>query len=63
MLSTDYGEKDNQDLAERFGITKEAFPAYRLFTDGNSEKAKASFSGDALQADSIKNFIVKESGT
>ncbi|KAK3751880.1 hypothetical protein RRG08_047153 [Elysia crispata] len=58
----DYGEKDNQDLAERFGITKEAFPAYRLFTDGNSEKAKASFSGDALQADSIKNFIVKESG-
>lgn len=58
----DYGEKENQDLAEKFGLTKESFPAYKLFTDGNSKEPKATFSGDVLQADSIKNFVVKESG-
>ncbi|GFN99430.1 endoplasmic reticulum resident protein 29-like [Plakobranchus ocellatus] len=57
----DYGEKDNTDLAERFAITKEAFPAYRLFINGNS-KAAISYTGDTLQADSIKNFIMAESG-
>ena len=28
----EYGDKENQDLAERFKIDKESYPHYRLFT-------------------------------
>lgn len=29
----EYGDKENQDMGSRFGITKESYPQYRLFTD------------------------------
>ncbi|CAG5135366.1 unnamed protein product [Candidula unifasciata] len=57
----DYGDKDNADLAERYGITKEKFPAYRLFLDGQTQ-APAVFTGNAESADDVKNFVIRESG-
>ena len=56
----DYGEKENHELAERFGLTKEDFPAYKLFIQGRDEPA--TFTGDVKSADAIKRFIMKESG-
>lgn len=57
---TDWGEKENSDLAERFGIKVDKFPEYRLFLQGNSEPI--AYTGDEGHADDIKKFIVKESG-
>lgn len=33
----DYGKKENSDLAQRYGITKDDYPAVRLFLQGKSE--------------------------
>jgi endoplasmic reticulum protein 29 len=33
----EYGDKENDDLRERFKITKEDFPAYFLFNEANAE--------------------------
>lgn len=33
----DYGEKENSELAERYGIKKEDYPEYRLFKQGDLE--------------------------
>jgi hypothetical protein len=60
MFSSDYGDKENSDLAERFGVTKDDFPAYKLFVQGKSEPI--SYTGDVKNADSIKKFLIKESG-
>lgn len=56
----DYGEKDNADLAERFGIKKEDFPAYRLFLKGKDKEIK--FKGNAEDEGEIKTFIMGETG-
>jgi endoplasmic reticulum protein 29 len=57
----DYGDKENADLAERFGINKDDFPEYRLFLQGKTSDPIA-YTGDEGKADDIKKFIVKESG-
>jgi len=56
----DYGDKENSDLAERFGVTKDDFPVYKLFVQGKSEPI--TYSGDVKNADSIKKFLIRESG-
>jgi endoplasmic reticulum protein 29 len=56
----DWGEKDNSDLAERFGVKSDDFPEYRLFIQGKDEPV--AFTGDEAKSDDIKKFIVKESG-
>merc|ERR1712032_201403 len=38
----EYGDKDNDDLRERFGLTKEDFPAYYLFDEANKGGLKYS---------------------
>jgi len=50
----DYGEKENADLAERFGVSKDDFPVIKLFVHGKSEPY--TFTGN-VKADEIKNFI------
>ena len=55
----DYGEKENSDLAERFGIKKEDFPHYKLFVQGRDP---VDFTGDETKADEIKKFLIKETG-
>lgn len=57
----DYGEKDNDDLAQRFGLKKSQFPVYKLFLDGNVNDPK-SYSGSLTSAEEIHKFIMRETG-
>lgn len=58
----DYGEKENADLAERFNVPtkKEDLPVYLLFRQGQDRPVK--YTGDTVNADDIKKFIMRESG-
>ena len=58
----DYGDKDNSDLRERFGVQKDDFPEYRLFIQGRSIDDPIKYTGDEENADAIKKFLVKETG-
>jgi len=52
----DYGEKENQDLADRYAITKDDFPAVRLFLNGDLDKPVL-FEDKDFKADRIKAFV------
>merc|ERR1719284_209638 len=43
---SEYGDKDNSDIAERFAIKTEDFPQYRLFLKGADVAAPIKFAGD-----------------
>ena len=60
VLFTDYGDKENSDLADRFGVTKDDFPVYKLFVQG--KKDPVTYNGDVKNPDAIKKFLIKESG-
>ena len=62
FLIVDYGDKDNSDLGERFGVQKDDFPEYRLFIQGRSIDDPIKYTGDEENADAIKKFLVKETG-
>lgn len=47
----DYGEKDNEALARKYGATKENFPVVKLFVKGKSEP---------IQFDDSKGFTIDE---
>lgn len=51
------------DLAERFNIPvkKEDHPTYLLFLQSQEEPIR--YTGDETNADDIKKFVMKESGT
>ncbi|KAK8775989.1 endoplasmic reticulum resident protein 29-like [Amblyomma americanum] len=55
----DYGDKENSDLAERFGVKKDDFPVLKLFISGQDEPV--TFKGD-FKADEIKAFVKKNTG-
>ena len=59
---SDYGEKDNMDLAERFGVSskKEDLPKYLLFLQGKDEPIV--YTGNTVDKDEILTFIMAESG-
>ena len=50
----DYGDMENTDLAERFGVKKEDFPKVMLFVKGRDEPFI--FEGD-FKAEELKKFI------
>merc|ERR1711976_21012 len=56
----DYGDKDNSDLSERYGLKKEDFPAYKLLVTGKEDPID--FTGDLKKSEEIKKFIVQHSG-
>lgn len=56
----DYGEKENLDLAERYGVIKEQFPVYRLFLNGDLDGVL--YKGDTKNANDIKSFLMSEAG-
>lgn len=59
----DYGNKDNSDLAARYGIKSESFPAVLLFLQGKSEPIPfLPEKENDFTADSIKRFIKIKSG-
>merc|ERR1712217_841801 len=45
----EYGDKENDDLRERFKLTKDDFPAYFLFNEANKEGLR--YSGAIKAAD------------
>merc|ERR1719353_296532 len=45
----EYGDKENSDLADKFGLKKENFPAYFLFSADKKEGLR--YSGPAKAAD------------
>ncbi|CAN7988637.1 unnamed protein product [Ixodes pacificus] len=55
----DYGDKENMDLAERYGVKKEQFPVLKLFLSGQDEPVL--YEGE-FKADDIKAFVKKHSG-
>ncbi|CAG2123225.1 unnamed protein product, partial [Medioppia subpectinata] len=57
----DYGEKENQDLADRYTISKDDFPSVKLFLNGDLEKPIA-FDGKDFNADRIKTFVKTKAG-
>merc|ERR1712110_582895 len=50
----EYGEKDNDDLRERFKLKKEDFPAYFLFSQKNTEGLR--YSG-SIKAATIASWL------
>jgi len=51
---TDYGEKENEQLANEYKVTKADFPAYKLFLKGKSKPID--FTGDKTE-DGLKRFL------
>lgn len=58
FIVLDYGDKENSDIAERYGVSKDNFPVLKLFVEGKSEPF--TYSGD-FKADEIRNFIKQHS--
>eukprot|EP00795_Rhopilema_esculentum_P015067 gene15067-6232_t len=56
--ATDWGEKENQDLMERFGIKSQNYPSFKLFQKG---KDPISFSGEVTEHDLLK-FTADQTG-
>lgn len=54
----DYGDMENMDLAERFGVVKEDFPRVFLFVSGKDEPVQ--FDGQ-FTAEELKKFIRRNS--
>merc|ERR1719198_2519462 len=67
MLSCDvgvseYGDKDNNDIAERFSIKSDDFPQYRLWKKGmTSSDDPIKFTGDK-KADEFLRFVQEKAG-
>jgi endoplasmic reticulum protein 29 len=67
MLSCDvgvseYGDKDNSDIAERYSIKSEDFPQYRLFTKGTPSSGQPIvYSGDK-KYDAFLRFLQEKAG-
>merc|ERR1711871_9812 len=50
----EYGDKLNQDLADKFGAKKEQFPLYKLFLKGS--KTPIDYTGE-VKADELVRFL------
>lgn len=57
---TDYGEKENADIAEKYGVKKDDFPVYKLFVEGKDEPV--TYQGNTKSSDDIVKFLIRESG-
>jgi len=59
---SEYGDKDNSDLAERYSIKSDDFPQYRLWVKGKASSADpAKYTGDK-KADAFLRFAQAEAG-
>ncbi|XP_073984511.1 endoplasmic reticulum protein 29-like protein wbl [Rhodnius prolixus] len=57
----DYGDKDNEDLAKRYGITKDDFPAVKLFLKDKDPVTFTVKDDKDFNADNLKRFIRSKS--
>lgn len=55
----EYGEKENEDLRERFQVKKEDYPVFKLFKQG--QKEPIDFSQDVTNEE-LSRFVRLESG-
>ncbi|XP_015786819.1 endoplasmic reticulum resident protein 29 [Tetranychus urticae] len=58
----DYGENENQDLADKYGVKKDDFPVVKLFISSNLDKPIDFPASEDFKADNLKNFIRKHTG-
>ena len=56
----DYGDKENDDLREKYGVSAEDFPVFKMFTPSSSEPL--TFSGDVISTDELKLWAKKSAG-
>merc|ERR1719498_1722160 len=56
---TDYGDKENSDLSDRFSIAESDFPAYRLFRKGAPTSEAVPFTS-SISADALVRFVRQE---
>lgn len=56
----DYGDKENDDLREKYGVSAEDFPVFKIFTPSSSEPL--TFSGDVISTDELKLWAKKSAG-
>jgi len=59
---SEYGDKDNSDLAERFKINSEDFPQYRLFTKGTNSYAEPLVYTGEKKSDEFLRFVQDKAG-
>lgn len=57
----DYGEKDNEELARKYGATKDNFPVVKLFIKGKSEPIPFDDS-KGFTSDELRRFVRENSG-
>lgn len=59
----DYGEKDNEALAKKYGAHKDNFPAVRLFISGEEQAKMVSFDeSQGFTVDSLRKFVIDHTG-
>ena len=58
----DYGDKDNADLAERFNVVKDDYPAVILFVQDANGKLSDHRFADEFKEDNLKSFVRQKSG-
>mmetsp|Transcript_92426 Transcript_92426/g.128305 ORF Transcript_92426/g.128305 Transcript_92426/m.128305 type:complete len:246 (-) Transcript_92426:174-911(-) len=55
----DYGDKENDDLRERFNVNADDYPVFKMFKNGASDPI--TYTGD-VTADGLRAFVTKEAG-
>lgn len=57
----DFGDKQNDDVRERFNVDKDKFPVYKLFKKGAPTDAPVEFTGDVTET-ALLAFLKAETG-
>ncbi|RWS05176.1 endoplasmic reticulum resident protein 29-like protein [Dinothrombium tinctorium] len=58
----DYGDHENQDLADRYGVKKDDFPVVKLFLANDLQNPLTFPSNEDFKADKIKQFVKRNTG-
>lgn len=58
----DYGDYENKDLADRYGVKKDDFPVVKLFLQNDLSNPKNFDQNDNFNAETLKAFIKQNSG-
>jgi len=59
---SEYGDKDNSDISDRFSIKSDDFPQYRLWPKGKASSAEPVKYAGEKKADDFLRFIQSEAG-
>lgn len=59
LVTIEYGEKENEDLRERFVINKDDYPVFKLFKQGQKEPTDFT---QSVTSDDLGRFVRLESG-